>query len=94
MERDWTDKRMDDFADRVGRFEANVDARFDRIDARFATVASKEQLEKVEEVQTERFGLLMARMDKVDARLNRWGKVMSSGVVIIATAVILKVLGV
>ena len=34
MEDDWTDKRMDDFADRVGRFEANVDRRFDKVDSR------------------------------------------------------------
>jgi hypothetical protein len=35
MDREWTEKRTDDLADRVGRFEANVDQRFDRVDARF-----------------------------------------------------------
>ena len=33
MDREWTDKRTDDLADRVGRFEANVDQRFDKVDA-------------------------------------------------------------
>jgi len=34
MDRDWTDKRMDDFADRVGRFEADVKDRFDKLDSK------------------------------------------------------------
>jgi hypothetical protein len=87
MDREWTDKRMDDFAGRVDRFEANgerrfdkVDARFDRfeadVDARFDKTATKEQLEKI------------------DARLDRWGKILSGGVVAIAGAVIAKVIGV
>jgi hypothetical protein len=35
MDREWTDKRMDHFADRVDRFDANVDRRFDKVDQRF-----------------------------------------------------------
>lgn len=38
MEDEWTDKRMDDFADRVGRFEGEVKGRFDRVDAQFEKV--------------------------------------------------------
>jgi hypothetical protein len=34
MDREWTDKRVDDFADRVDRFEENVDKRFDKLDAK------------------------------------------------------------
>jgi hypothetical protein len=35
MERISTDKRLDDFPDRLGRFEDNVDRRFDKVDGRF-----------------------------------------------------------
>ena len=45
MDREWTDKRMDDFADRVGRFEADVKDRFDKVDLRFDKLDSK--LDKV-----------------------------------------------
>ena len=38
MDREWTDKRMDDFAGRVYRFEASVDKRFDQVDKRFDKV--------------------------------------------------------
>jgi hypothetical protein len=41
MDREWTDKPMDDFADRVDRFEANVERRFDQVDRRFDRVEAK-----------------------------------------------------
>ncbi|MCW2978721.1 MAG: hypothetical protein JWO14_448 [Solirubrobacterales bacterium] len=41
MEEDWTDKRMDDFADRVGRFEGDVKERFDKVDKRFDRLEAK-----------------------------------------------------
>ena len=41
MEDDWTDKRMDDFADRVGRFEGDVKERFDKVDGRFDRLEAK-----------------------------------------------------
>lgn len=48
MDSEWTDKRMDDFVGRVGRFEGDVkerfdkaDARFDRVDARFDRLEGK-----------------------------------------------------
>lgn len=34
MDREWTDKRMDDFAGRVDRFQGNVDRRFDKIETK------------------------------------------------------------
>ena len=58
MDRDWTDKRMDDLADRVGRFEGNVDRRFDKVDERFDKV--DRQFEQAEGITKERF-------DKADA---------------------------
>jgi hypothetical protein len=73
MDREWIDKRMDDFADRVGRFEGNVDKRFDKVDERFerfernvdqqfgqAEVVTKERFDRAEDVTNERF-------DKADA---------------------------
>ena len=41
MDREWTDKRMDDFADRVGRFEGDVKDRFDKVDERFDRVEGR-----------------------------------------------------
>jgi hypothetical protein len=45
MDREWTDKRMDDFAGRVDRFEVNIDRRFDRfkadVDGRFDKIDAK-----------------------------------------------------
>ncbi len=38
MDREWTDKRMDDFVGRVGRFEGDVKDRFDKVDAWFDKV--------------------------------------------------------
>jgi hypothetical protein len=37
----WTDERLDDAADRLTRFEANVDKRFEHVDARFDKLESK-----------------------------------------------------
>ena len=37
----WTDERLDDQADRLGRFEANVDRRFDKVDERFDRVEGR-----------------------------------------------------
>jgi hypothetical protein len=101
MEQSSTDKRIDDLSDRVGRFEAHVDRRFDRVDRRF---------ERFEDKVDARFEKVDAQFEKVDAgfktvaskedvlainkRLDRWGKTVTGGVVAIAVSVILKVLGV
>jgi hypothetical protein len=31
----WTDARLDDLADRIGRLEAHIDTRFNSLDAKF-----------------------------------------------------------
>ena len=69
MDREWTDKRMDDFAGRVDRFEANVDGRFDKVDRRF---------DRFETDVDGRFDKVDRRFDKIDAKLDRliftaWG---------------------
>jgi hypothetical protein len=55
MEKSPTDKRIDELAGRAGRFEADVKARFDKVDARFDKVERK--LERFE--------------DRVDARFEK-----------------------
>lgn len=84
MEASSTDKRIDELASQVGRFEGRferfedrVESCFDRVDHRF------ERLE-----------------DKIDARFAKWDKIvtavgvsMAGGVVSIAGAVVYKVLG-
>ena len=65
MDREWTDKRMDDFVDRVGRFEGDVKERFDKVDARFDRVEA--QFDKVDD----RFARVDDRFDKVDDRFDR-----------------------
>jgi hypothetical protein len=98
MEPTSTDKRIDDLSGRVGRFEANVDRRFerfeDKVDARFDGVVTKEMFDKVDEANKATFEAIMARFDRVDARFDRWGKVIGGGVATIAVAVVVKVLGV
>ena len=78
MEASSTEKRIDDLSDRIGRFEDRSVRFEDKVDARF---------DKVD-----------ARFDKLEARLDHWGKVVAGGVgtivVTIASAVILKMLGV
>jgi hypothetical protein len=112
MERTPTDKRIDELADRQGRFEENVDRRFDRFerrveaqfdrvdarfeqvdrrfeqfDRRFEQVVTKEEFAKAEEVHRE-------RMDGLNARFDRWGKIVTGGTVTIVGAVIVKLLGI
>jgi thioesterase domain-containing protein len=116
MERAPTDKRIDDLADRQGRFEENVDRRFDRferrvdaqfdrvdarfeqfedkvdarfeqVDRRFEQVVTKEEFTKAEEAHRE-------RMDGLNARFDRWGKIVTGGTVTIVGAVIIKLLGI
>lgn len=65
----WNDERLDDQADRLGRFEGNVDRRFDKVDERFEKVDARfdrfegsveRQFERVESISKDRF-------DKADA---------------------------
>jgi hypothetical protein len=81
-----TDKRIDDLSGRVGRFEANVDARFDKVDRGFGRFEDKVD-KRFDKIATkEQLGML-------DARFDRWGKIVSGGTVTIVAAVVLKVLG-
>jgi phage shock protein A len=97
MERNPTDKRIDDLSGRVDRFEDKVDRRFerfeDKVDARFDTVLTKDEFATAEKVQTIRFEFIAAQMAEIDARLDKWGKTMAGAVVAIAVGVILKLLG-
>jgi hypothetical protein len=104
MEASPTEKRIDDLSGRVGRFEDRferfedkVDARFDRVDERFDKVDGR--FEKVDE----RFDQTATKEDiaRIEARLDRWGKVVTSGVIAISGSVVtvacgafLKLLGV
>jgi hypothetical protein len=91
MEMSSTEKRIDDlaagvgrFENRVGRFEESVERRFDKVDLRFDRV----------DLRFDRFE------DKIDARFARWDKIVTAvgvwiagGVVSIAGAVVYRVLG-
>jgi hypothetical protein len=59
MDRDWTDKRMDDFAGGVDRRFDQVDRRFDDVDRRFDEV-------------DRRFDEVDARFDRVERRFDRF----------------------
>ena len=73
MDSEWTDKRMDDFVGRVGRFEGDVKERFDKVDARIDRFEGdvKERFDKVD-ARIDRFeGDVKERFDKVDSRFDR-----------------------
>ena len=61
MDSEWTDKRMDDFVGRVGRFEGDVKERFDKVDAR---------IDRFEGDVKERFDKVDSRFDRVEGRLD------------------------
>jgi hypothetical protein len=82
MNDEWTDKRMDDFAERVDRFEANVDRRFEAVDKRFDAVDKR-----FDEVATK------DDLAKLESRLDRWGQLMTGGVIAVAGTLIVKILG-
>jgi flagellar capping protein FliD len=75
MDREWTDKRTDDLADRLGRFEGNVDQRFDKVDQRF---------DRFEAKVDQRFEKLDSKMDKMTRRLTQ-------GLITVVGAVFIKV---
>jgi hypothetical protein len=82
MEETTMEKRIDDLAGRVGRFEGRferfeekVDAKFERVDARFDQMATKADLVRIEK------------------RLDKWGRSVAGAAGAIAVAAILKFLG-
>jgi flagellar capping protein FliD len=80
MDREWTDKRIDDFSDRVGRFEANVDKRFDKVDERF---------DRFEADVDRRFDKVDGRFDRVESKLDTMNRTIWGGIIV---AVVVKFL--
>jgi uncharacterized membrane protein len=90
MDREWTDKRLDDLADRVGRFEGNVDRRFDKVDDRFekAEVVTKERFEKADALEKERFAAVHAELAVASKKADKMNWTLIGGVAtILATSV-------
>ena len=87
MEDEWTDKRMDDFADRVGRFEGDVKERFDKVDERFDRFGAHvdRRFDKVDE----RFEKVDARFDRLEAKVDTTNRTIWVGVFV---AVMVKIL--
>jgi uncharacterized membrane protein len=90
MDCEWTDKRLDDLADRVGRFEGNVDRRFDKVDDRFekAEVVTKERFEKADALEKERFAAVHAELAVASKKADKMNWTLIGGVAtILATSV-------
>jgi predicted secreted Zn-dependent protease len=84
MNREGTDKRIDDLTGRVGRFEESVKERFDRVDDRFDRFegdvkdrfdrfegAVKDRFDRFEGDVKVNFAKVDARFDKADARFDK-----------------------
>jgi DNA anti-recombination protein RmuC len=96
MDREWTDKRMNDFADRVGRFEGDVKERFDQVDDRFDRFEGdvKVDFAKVDarfDKVDKRFDKVETSFEKLGAKMDWMNRVLASGLVTIVGAVIVKV---
>jgi uncharacterized protein YjbJ (UPF0337 family) len=103
MEDEWTDKRMNDIAGRVDRFEGDVKERFDRVDRQFDKV--EQRFDRFEGGVKENFAKVDARFDKVDSRFDKvevdskelGGKIdkmsrrLTGGLITVVGAVIIKV---
>lgn len=73
MDREWTDKRMDDFARGVDRRFDEVDRRFNEVDRRFTEV-------------DRRFDKVDSRFDRIESKLDRliytaWGGIAVAAIV-------------
>ena len=73
MNREGTDKRIDDLTGRVGRFEESVKERFDQVDDRFDRFEGdvKDRFDRFEGDVKVNFAKVDARFDKVDARFDK-----------------------
>jgi tetrahydromethanopterin S-methyltransferase subunit G len=80
MEDEWTDKRMDDFADRVGRFEGDVKERFDKVDQRF---------DRFDGDVKENFAKVDARFDKLEGKVDSTNRTIWAGIFV---AVVVKII--
>jgi hypothetical protein len=93
MDSEWTDKRMNDFVGRVGRFEGDVKERFNRVDREFDKVDLR--FDRFEGDVKKSFAKVDARFDKVEAELggkiDRMTRVLVGGLVTVVGSVIIKV---
>jgi uncharacterized protein YjbJ (UPF0337 family) len=80
MEDEWTDKRMNDFAGRVDRFEGDVKERFDRVDQRF---------DRFEGDVKENFAKVDARFDKLEGKVDSTNRTIWAGIFV---AVVVKII--
>jgi tetrahydromethanopterin S-methyltransferase subunit G len=80
MEDESTNKRMNDFADRVGRFEGDVKERFDKVDQRF---------DRFEGDVKENFAKVDARFDKLEGKVDSTNRTIWAGIFV---AVIVKII--
>ena len=89
MEDEWTDKRMNDFADRVGRFEGDVKERFDTVDQRFGRFEGdvKENFAKVDR----RFDKVEADFKELGGKIDKMTRRFTGGLITVVGAVIIKV---
>jgi hypothetical protein len=90
----WTDERLDYQADRLGRFETNVDKRFDRfegeVDRRFdmADAATKERFDKADALEKERFAAVHVELAVASKKADRLIWALVSGFVTILAAIV------
>jgi hypothetical protein len=82
MDRDWTDKRADDLADRVDRFEANVGKRFDKVDERFDRADARE---------IEGFAAIRAELAMLSAKMDKSNRLVMTGLFSVVGAVVIKI---
>jgi transposase len=94
MEDERSEKRIDDLAGRADRFETDVKVRFDKVDRELAK--ADHGRERFEDKVDARFDKMATneQVDAINCRLDNWGKVITTGVVVIVGAVISKVCGV
>jgi predicted nuclease with TOPRIM domain len=87
MEDEWTDKRMNEFAGRVGRFEGDVKERFDRVDREFDKV--DQRFDRFEGDVKESFARVDVRFDKLEDKVDSTNRTIWAGIFV---AVIVKFL--
>ena len=101
----WTDERLDDDADRLDRFEANVDRRFDKVDERFdrfegevdrrfdkADALEKERFDGADALQRERFAAVHAELAVASKKADRMNWTLIGGFVSVLATVVGKFL--
>jgi thymidylate kinase len=92
MDHEWTDKRMDDFAGRVDRFEANVDRRFDKVDERFKQFEDKvdRRFDRVEADAKERSANSEAAVASLGEKMDKMSRRLTGGLISVVGVVIVK----